>query len=100
MWLLPVGFIVSGRYGWTTYALTAAVLIATAVYFPRSYWDLVDLDTSPILALVVRDALLIALVAAAWPRPSLGTAPRSVELPQSDAAPGAARSLAARYLSD
>ncbi|MDH3226519.1 MAG: glycosyltransferase 87 family protein [Thermoleophilia bacterium] len=100
MWLLPVGFIVAGRYGWTTYGLTAAVLIATAVYFPRSYWDLVELDTWPIMVLVVRDALLIALVAAAWPRPSLGRAPRSVELPSSATARRGARSLAARYLTD
>jgi hypothetical protein len=99
MWLLPVGFIVAGRYGRSTYALTIAVLIATAVYFPRLYWDLVDLQTWPIVALFVRDALLIGIVAAAWPRPSLGAAAESVELPPSATAPRAARSMAGRYLS-
>jgi hypothetical protein len=100
MWLLPVGFIVAGRYGWTSYVLTLAVLIATAAYFPRLYWDVVGLETWPIAILVVRDALLMGLVAAAWPRPSLGATARSVELPPSVSSPRAARAMAGRYLSD
>jgi len=44
-------------------------MIATQLYFPVRYWDLVGLETPAIALLVIRDALLVALVALAWPRP-------------------------------
>jgi len=100
IWLLPVGFIVSGKYGWATFATTAAAIIATGAYFPRMYWDLVALDDLPIALLVLRDALLVGLVAAAWPRASIGRPPGSVELPLPPSSPHSARSTSARYLSD
>jgi hypothetical protein len=98
LWLLPVGFIVAGRYGWASFAVTAAAILATGAYFPHWYWDLVALENRPIALLVVRDALLVGLVAAAWPRPSIGRPPASVELPPASTATDAARSPSARYL--
>ena len=75
VWLLPVGFVVAGRYGPMAFALTIAALLTTLAYFPHSYWDLVALDSGPIAILVVRNALLIALLAACWPRPSIAGQP-------------------------
>ena len=98
IWLLPFALLVGGRYGRAAFGITVAALIATALYFPRQYWDLVDLETWPIITLIARDALLIALVAAAWPRPSIGAPTPSVELPPSATAPLALRSPAGRYL--
>ncbi len=68
VWLLPACLLVSGRYGRMAAVITVAALIATQAYFPRHYWDLVALDNGAIATLIVRNALLIALVAAAWPR--------------------------------
>lgn len=68
IWLLPVAFLVTGRYGRWAFGLSAAAIVMTAAYFPARYWDLVALDTLPIALLVVRDALVLAALAAAWPR--------------------------------
>ncbi len=71
LWLLPVGLLVAGRYGRAAFVATLAVLVLTQAYFPHSYWDLVALETWPIVMLVVRDAAVIVLLALAWPRPSI-----------------------------
>jgi len=69
VWLLPAALLVTARYGRGALAVTVCTLAATQLYFPVRYWDLVALDTSAIVLLVIRDALLVALVALAWPRP-------------------------------
>lgn len=69
VWLLPATLLVTGRYGRGAFAVTVSALLATQLYFPVRYWDLVGLETPAIALLVARDALLVALVALAWPRP-------------------------------
>ena len=69
IWLLPAALLVTGRYGRGAFTVTVCALIATQLYFPVRYWDLVALETPAITLLVIRDALLVALVALAWPRP-------------------------------
>lgn len=73
MWLVPATLLVAGPMGRRAFAVTVAVLVATQLYFPDRYWDLVALDTTSIVLLVARDALIVALIAVAWPRP--GQAP-------------------------
>ena len=68
VWLVPVTLLVSGRFGRTAFALTVAVLVATQTYFPVRYLELVALEPRPIALLVIRNALLVGLVAAVWPR--------------------------------
>ena len=72
VWLLPATLLVTGRYGRHAFGLTAAAMVGTQFYFPGDYWDLVTLRGPEIAMLVVRDALLVALVACAWPRPRIG----------------------------
>lgn len=101
VWLIPVGFVVAGRYGPAAFALTAAAMLATLAYFPHSYWDLVALQDGPIAMLVLRDALLVALLAAAWPRPSIAGQPLGRTLRHGTAdRSGAERAVSARYLVD
>lgn len=68
VWLVPAVFLVSGRYGRLAFAIAIGALVATQMYFPVRYWDLVALETGPIGLLVIRDTLLVLLAAAAWPR--------------------------------
>lgn len=68
IWLLPMVLLVAGRYGRTTFALGVAAAVMTAAYFPYRYWDLVALETLPIALLAARDGLVLAALAAAWPR--------------------------------
>jgi Glycosyltransferase family 87 len=101
VWLLPVAFLVAGRYGPAAVALAAAALVLTLAYFPDRYWDLVALDSLPIALLVLRDTVLIALLAACWPRPGIAGRPLGRILRSPDAADqGAERAVAARYLAD
>lgn len=101
VWLLPVCFLVAGRYGPTAAALAAAAMLLTLSYFPHRYWDLVALETLPIGLLVLRDAVLIALLAAAWPRPSIAGRPMGRVLGQKRADPlRAEKAVSARYLTD
>ena len=97
VWLLPVGFVIAGRYGPAAFGLTGLSMLLTLAYFPHRYWDLVDLQTLPIALLVLRDTALIALLAACWPRP--GIAGQPLRLLREDPAAGR-RAMAARYLTD
>lgn len=76
VWLIPVGFLVAGRFGLASLGLSVAAMLMTLAYFPGRYWDLVGLESLPIWLLIVRDGLVLCLVAAAWPRPARATAPR------------------------
>ncbi len=92
---------VAGRYGPAAFALTVAAMLATLAYFPHSYWDLVALDSGPIAILVARNALLIALLAACWPRPSIAGQPLGRVLRRGGSDPVAAETaVSARYLID
>ena len=75
VWLLPAGFVVSGRYGAATAWTTLAAMVLTQAYFPSRYFDLVDFQAPAIGLLVLRDAVLLVLVALAWPRPALASPP-------------------------
>ena len=101
IWLLPVAFLVAGRYGPAAFAIAAAAMLLTLAYFPDRYWDLVALEPVPIALLVLRDTALIALLAACWPRPSIAGRPlgRILRSPDADSQ-GAERAVAARYLAD
>ena len=102
IWLLPLGFLVAGRYGPAAFGVTAAALAVTGAYFPQRYWDLVDLQALPIALLVLRDALVVGLVAACWPRPhlALGEEGPALALRPARRVGQAARAVAARYLTD
>lgn len=93
VWLLPVGLLVAGRYGRGAFVATLAAMGLTLAYFPRAYWDLVALDTVPITLLVARDAVLIALLAMAWPRPSIAHPARERARAERGSAPIPARHL-------
>jgi hypothetical protein len=102
IWLLPVAFLVTGRPGWTVFAVAVGAMVLTQAYFPDRYWDLVALDSGPIALLVVRDLALIALVALAWPRPGVAARPSRLLPPRSTpvSTETAERAVAARYLMD
>jgi hypothetical protein len=102
IWLLPSALLVTGRYGWGAFGATVAAMLLTQAYFPARYWDLVALDAGQIAILCLRDAVLVAIVALAWPRPR-AAAPETRLLPEraTPAGAGAAeRAVAARYLTD
>lgn len=101
IWLLPVALLVTGRFGRAAAGLAVAAMGTTLAYFPDRYWDVVALETGPIALLVLRNALLVALLAACWPRPSIARRPRGWMLRDGtiDHGPGE-RAVAARYLVD
>ncbi len=101
VWLLPVCFLVAGRYGPLAAVLASAAMLLTFSYFPHNYWDLVALEDLPIAALVLRDSVLIALLAACWPRPSIAGRPLGRVLGRGTGDPlRAEKAVAARYLTD
>ncbi len=100
LWLVPLGLLVAGPYGRLAFATTLAALVATQLWFPTSYWDLVDLREPEVWMLVGRNALLLALVAMAWPRPAAATHPPGRMIPGAPEATGADRAVAARFLTD
>lgn len=101
VWLLPVGLLVAGRFGPLAAGLTVGAMLLTFSYFPHQYWDLVALQTWPIVLLVLRDSVLIALLAACWPRPSIAGRPQGRVLGQQGSDPQRAeKAVSARYLVD
>ena len=80
LWLVPAALLVGGRYGRLALATTVGALVATQLYFPVRYWDLVALETGPIALLVIRNALLVILVASAWPRYAPGTLNAAIDV--------------------
>ena len=98
VWLLPVGFLIAGRYGRAAAVLTAAAMLLTFAYFPHIYWDLVALHDLPVGLLVLRDTVLIALLAACWPRPSIAGRPLGRTLGRRDSGAESRPAVAARYL--
>lgn len=103
LWLIPVGFGVAGRYGRVAFGATLAAMALTQAYFPHRYWDLVALETLPIWLLVARDAVLIVVLAACWPRREVAARAKARDIGRPAAptpAGRAERAVAARYLTD
>ena len=63
IWLLPLVPLVGGPAGLAACGILAATLVATQLWFPYRYWDLVSLGPEAWLVLV-RDVLLVGLFAA------------------------------------
>ena len=63
LWSLALVPLVAGRRGMYASALLGAALLATQAYFPRLYLSLEDLAAAPSWLIVVRDGLLLALLA-------------------------------------
>jgi uncharacterized membrane protein len=77
IWLIPLVPLVAGTAGIAACWLFAAALVTTQLWFPHRYWDVVDLHSAGWLVLV-RDLLLVALVAVLAAAIRLGSAePRS-----------------------
>ena len=68
LWLLPACLLIVGPYREVAVAALILVLLTTQLYFPYAYWDLVDMRPGAIAQLVIRNTVLIVLVAAAFPR--------------------------------
>ena len=60
IWLIPLVPLVGGRAGVRAAALLGAALVATQVWFPTRYWDMVALGPEAWIVLA-RDLLLVAL---------------------------------------
>jgi len=77
IWLVPLVPLVRGRRGLVASGVLAAALVATQLWFPFRYWDLVfDFDGFASWLVLVRDLLLIGLLAALVSEPRRAT-PRS-----------------------
>lgn len=100
MWLLPATLLVAGLYGAIASGASIAAIIATQVYFPDRYWDLVALHDGPIWILAVRNALVLVILAACWPRPRLYRHRSAVTLRSSGNVSAAEHAPSARFLTD
>jgi hypothetical protein len=64
IWLIPVVPLVLGRRGYVAWGLFALALVLTHAYFPKRYFDgLLTLEAGAVWTLVVRNLVLVALVA-------------------------------------
>ncbi len=68
VWILPGAMLITGRMGWPAIGVAVAALLMTQAYFPVLYWYIVALQTPAMLILIVRDILLVVLLALCWPR--------------------------------
>jgi Glycosyltransferase family 87 len=84
VWIIPSAVLIGGRFGWPSAWVAALAMLLTQAYFPRAYWHLVALQQPEMGLLVLRDAVLIILLALVWPR-------RGMEAPLRDETRGQAR---------
>jgi Glycosyltransferase family 87 len=63
-WMLPFAAVAAGRGYRLAPALTAAAALATQLYFPKSYFDVVYQHAWAVVAVGVRNALLLAALVA------------------------------------
>ncbi len=68
VWIVPGAVLILGRYGKAAIWVTVAALLVTQAYFPQLYWHIVALEAPEMGILIVRDILLIVLLALCWPR--------------------------------
>ena len=68
VWIVPGAVLILGRYGKAAIWVTIAALLVTQAYFPQLYWHIVALEAPEMGILIVRDILLIVLLALCWPR--------------------------------
>lgn len=87
VWILPGAVLIAGRYGKAALAVAVAALLMTQAYFPVLYWYIVALQTPEMLILIVRDILLIVLLALCWPRQTVADAVAPDETPVADDVP-------------
>lgn len=85
LWLLPACLLITGRYGRHALVATVGIMLVTQLYFPYRYWDLVDQADRPIALLVIRNLLVIVLLAACWPRRPARRPARVPDAPTRDA---------------
>lgn len=81
VWLLPAALLIGGRRGRVAAIVLPAAMVVTQLVFPLFYADLVErADVVPVWLLVGRNALLVVLLWAVWPRRSSRShaAPRAV----------------------
>jgi hypothetical protein len=84
IWLLPLVPLVRGRRGLGAGTLLALALLATQGWFPQHYWQLVAFGGSESALLVLRNLVLLALLATlSWPARERGgaTTERRTPLP-------------------
>ncbi len=74
VWIIPGAVLVAGRMGRWAVGISVAALLVTQAYFPDDYWQLVALQTPQMGILILRDGLLIVLMALCWPRRAVATA--------------------------
>ena len=93
--LLPACLLVTGRAGRVTAGLAVAALLLTQAYYPRDWVAVSELETGPVLVLLLRNLTVLAIVAAAWPQPGPVRQPeggydpaRTSTFGQATAAPG------------
>jgi hypothetical protein len=75
IWLVPLVPLVRGRAGVGPALLLAAALLATQLWFPRRYWDVVAVGP-PVWFVLTRDLLLVALLLVLLPLTGRAREPR------------------------
>lgn len=69
VWLLPTTLLVAGRRGRTAAIVLPVTMVVTQLIFPLFYADLVERgDAAPVGLLMARNALLVVMLWAVWPR--------------------------------
>jgi hypothetical protein len=77
IWLVPLVPLVAGRRGLLASALLATAIVLTQLWFPFRYWDLaLEFDVAASWLVLVRDLVLLGLLATLWPRAEGGAAAR------------------------
>lgn len=76
VWLLPATLLVAGRRGRLAAIALPVTMVVTQLIFPLVYSDLVERgDAVPVGLLVARNALLVVMLWAVWPRRPVRRAP-------------------------
>lgn len=85
VWLLPATLVVPGARGRIAAIVLPVTMGITQLIFPLLYPDLVERgDALPVALLVTRNALLVVMLWAVWPRPLAGRASAAVPAHEAD----------------
>jgi uncharacterized membrane protein len=83
VWLLPATLLVPGGRGRVAAIVLPVAMVITQLIFPLFYADLVERgDALPVGLLVVRNALLVVMLWAVWPRRPVHRAPAPAPAPE------------------